>query len=174
MNIFRRFRLFVVIIVVLLFVFAFGLSGGALNPPIKVVDSAPPSPTSISCTVSPTSLSKGSPINVTGSISPAVDNATITLTYTKPDATTLVRTVTSSADGSYIDTLTPDLTGSWNVKASWAGDATYLGSTSFDTPFTVQGSSATGFPMEYVYVAIVVVVVVVVVASAAYWLKKKK
>jgi cobalamin biosynthesis Mg chelatase CobN len=167
--------LFVVIIVVLLFVFAFGLSGGALNPPIKVVDSAPPSPTSISCTVSSTSLSKGSSINVTGSISPAVDNATVTLTYTKPDATTLVRTVTSSADGSYIDTLTPDSTGSWNVKASWAGDATtYLGSTSLYTPFTVQGSSTTGFPMDYIYVAIVVVVVVVIVASAAYWLKKKK
>ncbi len=174
MNIFRRFGLLIVIIVVFSFVFALGLSCSALNPPVRLVDLAPPSPSSITCSVSQTPFSMGNSINVTGSISPAVDNATITLTYTKPDATTLVRTVTSSADGSYIDTVTPDLAGSWTVKASWAGNDIYLGSTSFDTPFTVQGSSPTGLPLEYIYVAIIAVVIVVVVVSAAYWYKKKK
>jgi hypothetical protein len=134
-------------------------------------DLPPPSPTSINCSVSPTTVILGSSTAVSGSISPAVSNVTVTLTYTKPDATTIDRTETTASDGSFNETYTPDTAGSWSVKSSWAGNDNYLGSTSFDTTFTV--SAPTGIPMEYVYVA-VIVIVVVIIAIAAYWYRRKK
>jgi hypothetical protein len=115
----------------------------------------------------------GNSTTVSGSISPAVSNVTVTLTYTKPDATTISRTVTTGADGSFSDTYTPNVVGSWSVKANWTGNDYYFGSTSFDATFTVKAPNATGFQMEYLYVA-VIVIIVVFAAIAAYWYKKKK
>lgn len=115
----------------------------------------------------------GNSTTVSGSISPAVSNVTVTLTYTKPDATTLDRTTTTGADGSFSDTYTPDMAGSWSVKASWAGNDNYFGSTSFDATFTVGEPPALGIPMEYVYAA-VIIIIFVIAAIVAYWYKKKK
>ncbi len=174
MNGRRLFIFFGVIFFFLLFLIALVPSGGSLKVPIEVVDSAPPSPTSIICAVSPASITLGDSVSVTGSISPAVSNVTVSLTYTKPDGTTIIRSVNSSANGSYSDNVIPDLSGSWKVKASWGGDANYLGATSFDVSFNVQGVSGSGFPMEYVYLTIVVVVIIAVLAAAIVMLKRKK
>jgi hypothetical protein len=115
----------------------------------------------------------GNSTTVSGSISPAVSNVTVTLTYTKPDATTIDRSTTTEADGSFTDSYKPGMAGSWSVKASWAGNDAYFGSTSFDAAFTVKESSALGIPMEYVYAA-VVIVIVAIAAVVAWWYKKKK
>ena len=68
--------------------------------------------TTISCSASPTEIIIESTVTVSGSISPAVSSATVTLTYTKPDDSTFQRTLTSGSDGSYSDTFTPDSAGS--------------------------------------------------------------
>jgi hypothetical protein len=137
-----------------------------------LVGDAPPStPTAINCSVSPTSVTLGNNLTVSGFISPVVSGVTVTLTYTKPDATTLTRTVTSGTDGSFTDVYTPNVVGSWSVKASWPGNVSYLGSTSFAASFTVNNPGA--IPMEYVY-AVAAIVIIVIVAIAAYWYTKKK
>lgn len=77
---------------------------------------------------------------VSGSISPAVSGATVTLTLTKPDGTTSTRTTTTDSNGSYSDSYSPDAVGSWSVIASWAGDSTRNGASSPSAPFTVKKS----------------------------------
>jgi len=138
----------------------------------KFIGDAPPStPTAINCSVSHSSITLGDNLTVSGFISPAVSGVAVTLTYKKPDATTLTRTVTSGIDGAFRDYYTPSVVGGWSVKASWLGNVNYLGATSFAAEFTVNNPGT--IPMEYVY-AVAAIVIIVIVAIALYWFTKKK
>ncbi len=160
------------LVLLLLALGALALTGVTFGVRVQAVDNPPPSPTSISCSVFPTSLALGNSATVNGSISPSVSNVTVKLTYTKPDGTTITRTTTTGADGSFSDAYVPDTAGSWSVKANWDGNDSYLASTSFDATFTVTGGSALGISMEYVY--IIIVIVIVIVAAAALFLYRKR
>jgi hypothetical protein len=93
----------------------------------------------ISCSVSQDSLTLGNSLTVSGSISSEISGKTVTLTYTKPDSSTFIRTSTTNP-GDYSDTHTPDADGSWSVTASWDGDSTHDGSSSSLMSFTVKKS----------------------------------
>lgn len=97
----------------------------------------------ITCTVSPSSLTYGQSVTVSGLISPAHDSVSVTLTYTQPDGSTITRTVTTSSSGSFTDTYAPNRAGSWNVRTSWAGDSDHDGSSSSAASFSVIGASST-------------------------------
>ena len=94
--------------------------------------------TTISCSVSPSEVTEGNSITVSGSISPALSGKTVMLTYEKPDGSTFTRMVTTGSGGSFSDTYTPTGTGFWSVKASWEGDAEHEGSSSTIISFTVK------------------------------------
>jgi len=111
--------------------------------------STPKIQTSISCSVSSSSPTIGDSITVSGSISPAVSGATVTLTYTKPDGTTLTRTVTSISGGSYSYLYQPDATGSWSVKASWDGDSQHLSASSQSASFNVKPQQSSSSYLLY-------------------------
>jgi|GEM_PF-6124117 hypothetical protein len=98
--------------------------------------------TSISCSASPTTLTIGGSVSVSGAISPAVGGATVTLTYTKPDGSTFTHSVTTSSSGAYSDTYTPDKVGVYSVQASWSGNNDYKGATSSKVSFTVTKKSS--------------------------------
>lgn len=94
----------------------------------------------LSCSVSPSRIEKGETIDVEGLLDPVINNATISLVYTKPDASTITRTVQTIADGSYGDSYQPDIEGSWTVNASWVGDEQHQGDwalASFEIVFPV-------------------------------------
>jgi hypothetical protein len=141
-----------------------------------VGDDPPSTPTATNCSVSPTSVALGNNLTVSGyvisTLLTPVSGVTVILTYTKPDATTLTRTVTTGTDGSFNDVYNPGVAGSWSVKANWLGNANHLGSTSFAVAFTVTTPGA-GVPMEYVLAA-AAVIIIVIVAIVAYWYTKKK
>jgi len=63
--------------------------------------------------------------------------------YTRPDASVVVRTVTTSPTGAFSDTYTPDKIGSWKVRASWPGDEDHYGWTTSMFSFTVTKGSST-------------------------------
>lgn len=114
------------------------------RPVIELIKSRAIKTTSnISCFVNPATVEINQSIRTFGSIKPPIQEAVLTLTYTKPDSSTLTRTVTSGADGSYNYTYKPDDTGSWSVRASWKGDAQYEGAISSDVYFTVIKTSTT-------------------------------
>jgi hypothetical protein len=172
MKIQKKWKLLALLVTVPLCIIVLAFPYELVSSRIRVVDLAPPSPTSISCSVLSASVTLDNSTTVSGSISPPVSNVTVTLTYTKPDATTMIRTVTTGANGSYSDTYTPNVVGSWRVKAYWTGNDNYFGSTSFDATFIVREPAAAGFPIEYAYVA-VIVIIVVFTAIAVYLLKRK-
>ncbi len=78
----------------------------------------------VACSVSPQTVEKGELVDVTGSITPTQDNATVNLHYWDLNGSTSVhRVVTTSSDGSYRDSFRPTVEGQWRVNASWIGDA---------------------------------------------------
>jgi hypothetical protein len=89
----------------------------------------PAKSSNISCSVSPSIITKGDSFTVFGSIIPVVPNQSITLTYKKPGAPPCNQTVISGLDGSFNYSISPDIVGTWNVIVSWEGDATYEGAT---------------------------------------------
>jgi len=97
-------------------------------------------PTNISCSVSPSEFKQGSSVTVSGSISPALSDKNVTLTYKNPDGRTVTRTVTTGSDGSYSDSYKPDSAGSWSVVASWEGDSIHDGASSSSMSFKVQSA----------------------------------
>jgi hypothetical protein len=92
--------------------------------------------TTISISLSETLITEGGELTVSGAIEPP-DEVSISLLYTVPDGSTLTRNVTSSSDGSFSDLFKPTVTGSWSVKASWTGNETQAGATSYTETFTV-------------------------------------
>ena len=95
--------------------------------------------TAISCKASPSEITEGANITISGSIAPTVSGKTVNLTYTKPDGkTTVTRTATTGSNGSYSNSYKPDITGSWSVKASWNGDSENLGASSQSASFNVK------------------------------------
>lgn len=117
-------------------------------------------PTTISCSASPSEVTQGGSVTVSGSISPVVSGATVILVYTKPDGTTLTRTAITGSDGSYSDSYRPDATGSWSVAASWYGDATRDGSLSSTKAFTVKEPPIICPIMLVLILALVIIVLI--------------
>jgi len=97
----------------------------------------------ITCEVSSSEIAFGESITVSGYASPPHAGAEVTLTYTRPDDSSLTRTTTVDQTGFYSDTLTPDIVGVWMVKASWMGDEQHAGSESTSQSFTVGKSEIT-------------------------------
>jgi hypothetical protein len=93
--------------------------------------------TTLTCSVSPSTVVIGGSVTISGAIAPAVSGATVTLTFTRPDGTTVAISASTGADGSYSVAYTPSVIGSWSVVASWAGDDTHFGATSPTASFTV-------------------------------------
>jgi hypothetical protein len=103
------------------------------------------------------------PINITWT------SIQITIEYTKPDGTTTTKTAVVSSDGTFEDTLIPDKSGIWSVKASWNGDTDHLGAQSNQVSFTVEEP-----PMSWIWIVLIVVVVSVAAAAGAILLAKKR
>jgi hypothetical protein len=86
----------------------------------------------ITCTVASSIIPLGSDISVSGALIPDRAEDLVTLNYTAPDGTFILRNVTTSSDGygRYHNTYTSSHVGLWSVQASWGGDATYAGAAS--------------------------------------------
>ncbi len=79
----------------------------------------------VTVSVTPQTAEKGQAVRVSGTISPAQENVTVTLTYKKPSGALLRRTVRTNADGSFAESYLPDVEGFWSVNASWLGNSKY-------------------------------------------------
>ena len=98
----------------------------------------------ITCSISTNTITQGESIIVTGSINPYLSAAPVTLTFSRPDGSTITRPVTTSSNGAYRDSYNPTQIGSWGIKASWEGNAIYSGATSQTIEFTVVEPPPTG------------------------------
>ena len=106
-------------------------TGGATSPTIPFICKEF---SYITCSVSPETITQGGKVTVSGAISP-VHGAIVTLTFKRPDGSTVARYIRSSAQGVFDYLFTPDVGGSWTVEASWTGDFDTGGATSPTIPF---------------------------------------
>ena len=122
--------------------------------------------TTISCSLLSNDVTQGESLTVSGSIEPSVSGANVTLTYTKPDGSSLVRHVLTEADGSYRDYYEPSEVGSWSVETSWGGDPGNHASRSrsldlsvvepeIETEESSGGGGIPGFPLETTIIGLI-------------------
>ena len=100
-------------------------------------------PTSMTCEVSKPKIALGEDVPVSGSISPPIEGAEVTLTFTKPDYSTVTMKIPTTAGGIYSGTCVPDIIGFWNVQAFWPGDTEHMGAESPRISFSVGESTIT-------------------------------
>jgi len=97
---------------------------------------------SISISASPSSITPGQSITVTGSISPA-HSATVTITYRWRDGGTsawqTLATVSSNSGGAYSYQWTPSFAATYDFYSSWSGDSDHDGAQSSTATVTAQG-----------------------------------
>jgi DNA-binding beta-propeller fold protein YncE len=102
-------------------------------------------PTNLALSETPGLALSGQNISVSGFIAPAVA-VNITLVFLRPDGSNFTRVVSTSSDGTYSLTYTPDAPGIWRVTANWAGDAQYLASSTAGWDFEVSSTPIPEFP----------------------------
>ncbi len=96
---------------------------------------------SISATASSESIEYGEPIAISGRLNPAEEGNEVLLRYVRPDSTTSTRTAATAHDGSYSDSLEPDMVGTWKVEVHWDGSEDFEGATSQVVEFDVLKAS---------------------------------
>ena len=97
----------------------------------------------ISCTVPFSNVNIGSNLTISGSINPVRPGVTVVINYYRDGQWSTLTMVTSSSTGGYSYIWTPALAGSYQLKASWAGDDTYDGATSSIVSVSVNAPDTT-------------------------------
>ena len=95
-------------------------------------------PSTITCSRSAPQIVLGEYVTISGSVDPPQEGVEVKLNYTKPDNSVMTRTVISGIDGSFSDTITPDVAGMWYVISWWGGNADYMEAKSPSTKFLVS------------------------------------
>jgi methionine-rich copper-binding protein CopC len=90
---------------------------------------------SLSLQATPGNVTVGNNVTVTGTLTPTIASASITLTYTSENGTVTTKSATTFTNGSFRDVFSPQFDGDWTVRASWAGDVNTNGATSPNVPF---------------------------------------
>ncbi len=121
----------------------------------------------ISCQLSTTKVIQiflyGS-VTISGSITPAIPDTTVTIYYSADKATwSILATVNTDGEGRYSYTWTPRSLGTYYIRAVWPGDAMYEGAVSATASVTIE---------DYTWLLIIPIIVTGV--AATYLFEKRK
>lgn len=137
-----------------------------LEPPMKAFSN-------VTLDISSSSVTLGEDVTITGTVSNsagAIAGVDVTIQYeTGTTGWVNITTVTADSTGSYTYNWTPTRAGTYEIKASWAGDADTYGAESEVKTLEVASES---IPILVIVAALAVVAVVV--AIAVYLLKVRK
>ena len=128
---------------------------------------------SISCETTVETITIGDDLAVSGGLQPSVTSASVSLTFTRPDGSQVVETVTTGVGGSYIHSYEPDVVGTWSVQAHWEGDLGHNPSTSEEIVLVVEeveeegagGGGIPGFPFEAIILGLTVGLLVIILTK---------
>ncbi|MGP3702923.1 MAG: CFI-box-CTERM domain-containing protein [Candidatus Bathyarchaeota archaeon] len=90
----------------------------------------------ITVLASPLKVKIGEEVFITGKIEPPRVNVEVTITYARTGKVEATHKVITTSDGIFSDVFKPNLSGVWEVYASWLGDSVYDGATSKSVTFT--------------------------------------
>ncbi|MGQ9460260.1 MAG: Ig-like domain repeat protein [Candidatus Bathyarchaeaceae archaeon] len=130
----------------------------------------------ISIALSPTNITQGKSVTISGNIAVADNiaraNENVTILYRLSGAADWnALTVETDESGNYTYAWTPDAAGTYEVMARWLGDDVTFGNESIVLTLTVK-EAPTVFPIEIV--AVVVVAIIVIAAIVVYFVKFRK
>jgi hypothetical protein len=127
----------------------------------------------ISMTLSSTSIDLGSDVTIGGDIDPVRENATVTIRYRESGdvAWTTLATVKTDSNSHYSYTWTTETGGTYEIKATWAGDANTEGDESGVQTVTVKGAAA---GIDPYILAAAAVGIIAVIAIVVYFVKIRK
>ncbi|MEN3025642.1 MAG: NosD domain-containing protein [Candidatus Methanosuratincola petrocarbonis] len=112
-------------------------------------------------------------ITITGSISPFVAPAQISIRVTSPSGQVTTKTVNATSSTFSTD-FTVDRAGSWSVQAQLQGNDAYNQASSSSLSLSVQAAQAEGGDNSAVFIGVGVVAAVAVIAGIFLALKKRK
>jgi len=125
----------------------------------------------ISISASPQTIILGNSTTINGSISPIRVEVNVTIHYRRLEGNwSPLKNVTAGADGGYSYEWTPTTTGTYEVKASWPGDATTLPNES-DAKTVLVKRPTTNI---HLYAAAAIAVIIIASAVAVYILRVRK
>jgi PKD repeat protein len=137
-----------------------------LEPPMKASSN-------VTLDIGSSSITLGENVTITGTVSNstgAIAGVDVTIQYkTGTTGWTNITTVTADSTGSYTYDWTPTKAGTYEIKASWAGDADTYGAESEEKTLEVASE-----PIPILVIVAALAVVAVVVAIAVYLLKVRK
>jgi len=128
----------------------------------------------ITINADPTSVQVGADVTITGTLTAGTPRvgATVTISYRRQGETTFTAfptTATTVAGGTYSYVWTTTTAGTFELKASWAGDDTYAAD---ESPLATVEVAAP--PMDYLPIIIAaVVIIIIVVIIVIYFLRKR-
>ena len=96
----------------------------------------------VTCTLSEIDVTVGSNLTISGNMDLYLEGEEVILTFTKPDSSTIIRTIIPDSDGFFTYTFTPNDFGSWRVIAIWNGNDNYEGVSSSSKSFTLSKISS--------------------------------
>ncbi|MFQ5999658.1 MAG: PKD domain-containing protein [Candidatus Bathyarchaeia archaeon] len=133
----------------------------------------------ITLDISSSSITLGENVTISGTVfksTGAIAGVDVTIQYKSTGATawTNATTVTTDSTGSYTYTWTPTEAGTYEIKASWAGDADTYGAESEAETLEVAPKQEEPSPIPILEIVAVLAVVAVVAAIAVYLLKVRK
>ena len=84
----------------------------------------------ITLITTPSEVYVGETILIEGDIDPDIENANVTIVCRSPEGAVITYTVLTNSTGGFHTHFTPDVYGSWRVKATWTGNEEYRGAES--------------------------------------------
>jgi len=108
----------------------------------QLTDKSLPSPSSITCDLSRTSITLGELLTISGQINPSPGEAGkgVSIELIPPSGATVYRATLANIDGSYeytLDCSAIQKAGTWTVRTSWSGAGQHAGATSGDQTLQV-------------------------------------
>jgi outer membrane protein assembly factor BamB len=128
----------------------------------------------------------GESVSGCGYLVPGMPNASITLSFVKPDGAVVNMQVTTSEKGFFDFTYTPDAIGDWAVTAHWQSDRSYFNSACSEkvlldvtpaptpTPTPTPSPPMEWFGMPPAYVIILIIAAIAVVILGYVYIKRKR
>ena len=112
-----------------------------------------------------------------GNLFPGYPNASIIVSFIKPDGSVIDLQIVTSNKGAFNFTYTPDVAGNWAVAAQWHSDKGYYTSAvSEQVPMEVSSEPIEGgnLPKEYAVAAGIVIIIVIVSIAVFFYMKQPK
>ena len=126
----------------------------------------------LSINASSTTLTVDETTTISGTLDPVRQAVSVTIQYRLVGGTwSTLHTVATDTEGRYTHDWTPENPGTYEVKASWQGDATTQPSESIVLTIIVQEAQT---PITFLYVAGVAVIIILIVILTYFFLRIRK